>query len=265
LTSIVVTNDDGVYSPGLHLLYEGVRDLGDVFIVAPVEPKSAVGLGLTLHKPIRVEEMVVNGLRIYGINGTPSDAVHVAHEMIAGDISLLASGVNIGDNTSVQNILASGTIGAAAEAALAGVKAIAFSADVSHPEQFKEDGYRRALLAAIKTVARYVLEHGLPEDVDVISVNFPRQVRGGVRVVPPARLRWWEKLDRRVDPRGRPYFWLYGEPVSPEPNTDVYVVHVEGGVAITPLKLDLGARRIEAYGELEELAAELSDALAGLA
>lgn len=263
MTKIVVTNDDGVYSPGLHLLYEAVKELGEVFIVAPVEPKSAVGLGLTLHKPIRIDEIIINGVKAYGINGTPSDAVHVAREVVVGDIDLLVSGVNIGDNTSMQNILASGTVGAAAEAALMGIPAIAFSADVSGPEQFLDKNYRKLLLKTIEFIVRYMLEKGFPENVDVISVNFPRKFRGIVRVVPPARLRWWEKLEERIDPRGKPYYWLYGEPVSPEPGTDVYVVHVEKGIAITPLYLDLGARSPDTYKGLIELARSLEDNLAG--
>ena len=254
MVKIVVTNDDGIYSPGLHLLYDAVKDLGEAYIVAPTEPKSAVGLGLTLHKPIRVEKIIVDGIEAYGINGTPSDAVHVAREVVVKNVDLLVSGVNIGDNTSMQNILASGTVGAAAEAALMGIPAIAFSADVRDAEEFHREGYRRLLVKAIKTIVSIIIEKGFPKDIDVISVNFPREYHGVVRVVPAARLRWNERLEERIDPRGKPYYWLYGEPVNPEPNTDVYVVHVEKGIAITPLVLDLSAKNHKPYQELNTIA-----------
>ncbi len=251
---IVVTNDDGIFSPGLRILYEAVRDLGEVYIVSPIFPKSAVGLGLTLHKPIRIEEHSMGGTRIYGINGTPSDAVHVAREVVVKEIDLLVSGINIGDNTSMQTILASGTVGAAAEAALMGIPAIAFSADVSEAKEMEREGYREFLIEGVKNVVKYVLEKGFPQNTDVINVNFPKEFSGVVRVVPAARIRWLEKLEKRVDPRGMEYYWLYGTPAEPEENTDVYVIKKEKGIAITPLVLDMSATTGKAYSELSYMA-----------
>ncbi len=251
---IVVTNDDGIFSPGLRILYEAVKDLGEVYVVAPIFPKSAVGLGLTLHKPIRIEEHFIGGMKIYGINGTPSDAVHVAREVVVKQIDLLVSGVNIGDNTSMQTILASGTVGAAAEAALMGIPAIAFSADVSEAKEMEEESYREFLIAGIKNVVEYILKNGFPQNTDVINVNFPRSFSGVVRVVPAARIRWLEKLERRKDPRGMEYYWLYGTPAEPEENTDVYVIKKERGIAITPLVLDMSASTGKAYSELSYMA-----------
>ena len=257
---IAVTNDDGVYSPGLLLLYEAVSSLGETVVIAPLEPRSAKGASLSLEEPIRLYELEVEGVHVYGISGSPSDAVHVARELL-GKVDVLVSGVNSGDNTSIQNILVSGTVGAAAEAALLGIPAVAFSADVEGPRQFLEDDYRRLVVRAARAVTRLVAEEGLPEGVDLLCVNFPREFRGIVKLAPPARLRWREKLEKRVDPRGRVYYWLYGEPMDPEPGTDVYVVHVEGGIAITPISLDFRARGINSV-KLERLATEVSRAVA---
>ncbi len=245
MKKIVVTNDDGLFSPGLHLLYEAVRGFGEVYVVAPMESRSAIGLGLTLHKPIRVSEVIVNGIRAYGINGTPSDAVHVAYDVVVGEFDLLLSGVNVGANLSLQDILASGTLGAAFEAAFMGIPAIAFSADVPDEKQFLDERYRRYLVESIRAIVEFFVEEGFPRGVDVVSVNFPRTISYKLRVVPPAKRRWKQKLDKRVDPRGRVYYWLYGEQLEPEPGTDVYTVLVEKHIAITPLTLSLTSPRVE--------------------
>ena len=254
---ILVTNDDGIYSPGLRLLYEAVRDLGETYVVAPETPKSSSGLGITLHKPLRISRMIMWGREIYAINGTPSDIVHVAINEITGKPDLTVAGVNIGDNTSIQVILSSGTVGAAAQAALIGVPAIAFSAAISSGEELEED---KALWSTIRSLARrismHVLEEGLPKGVDVLNVNFPRNItrETRVRVVRAARLRYREHTVRRVDPRGQPYYWMYGEPTVPEPGTDVYTVIVEGDVALTPLTFDLTPTMSEADENLWKLA-----------
>lgn len=251
---IAVTNDDGVYSPGLLLLYEAVSVLGEATIIAPLETRSARGASLSLEEPIRLYELNVGGVHVYGVSGSPSDAVHVARELL-GSVDLLVSGVNVGDNTSMQNILISGTVSAAAEAALLGMPAVAFSADVEGPRQFLDGNYGCLVRSVARAVTRVVAEEGLPRGVDLLCVNFPRVFRGTVRVVPPARLRWRERLERRVDPRGRVYYWLYGEPLNPGAGTDVYVVHVERGIAITPISLDFSAETES--GALERLIAEV--------
>jgi len=253
---IILTNDDGIFSPGLRVLYEAVKDLGEIYIVAPSEPKSAVGLGITLHKPIRVHEVTLWGkARGFAINGTPSDSIHVAREVVVRDkIDLVLSGINIGDNTSMQTILSSGTLGAAAEASLMGIKSIAFSANVQSGEEFYNEKYSSIIKKVIRIMVSHILENGFPKGVDVISVNFPNEIKSGVYVVPAARLRWWEKLEERKDPRGAPYYWLYGEPTEPEPDTDVYVVHVLKGIALTPLVLDMSASSGKAYSQLNSIA-----------
>ena len=245
MKTILVTNDDGVYSPGLKLLYEAVKGLGKVYVVAPEVPKSASSLGLTLHKPLRITKLEIDDMEVYAVNGTPSDIIYLALHVIARKIDLVVSGVNIGDNTSIQVILSSGTVGAAAQASLEGIPAVAFSAAVSSAEELEENIELQKLIVKVsREIVRFVLENGLPKGVDVLNVNFPGKPKERVQVkmVPAAKMRFTEYVERRVDPRGKEYFWLYGHPREPLPNTDVYVVFEEGNIALTPLKLDLNVK-----------------------
>ncbi len=267
MVRILVTNDDGIHSPGLRLLYEAVKELGEAIVVAPETPKSSSGLGITLHKPLRINRVNLWGVELYSINGTSSDVIHVALNELARDVGLVVSGVNIGDNTSVQVILSSGTVGAAAQAALIGIPAIAFSAAVSDGEDLEDPAYAEALKALIRSMASFVLEHGMPRDVDVLNVNFPPEITGKtrVRVVKPARMRFTEYIEKRLDPRGRPYYWVYGEPVTPEPGTDVYTVIVEKDVAITPLSFNLSPVMSEVDEKVLAMAREAEKILASRA
>ncbi len=261
---ILVTNDDGIYSPGLRLLYEALRGLGEIHVVAPETPKSSSGLGLTLHKPLRISRLTMWGRSVYAISGTPSDIIHIAVNEITGRPSLVAAGVNIGDNTSVQVILSSGTVGAAAQASLIGIPAVAFSTAVRSAESLERD---KVLWSSIRLAAReiteYVLEKGMPRGVDVLNVNFPGKItsRTEVRIVEAARLRYREQIVRRIDPRGQPYYWVYGEPMTPEPGTDVYAVMVEGNIAITPLAFNLNPTPPRHVEGLESLVERVEKAL----
>ncbi len=258
---LLVTNDDGIHSPGLRLLYESVKDLGKVYVLAPETPKSASGLGITLHKPLRIERVKMWGdTTVYITNGTPSDVIYIAIEEFSPRFDAVLSGVNIGDNTSIQVILSSGTIGAAAQAALLGMPGIAFSADVDEASQLEEDIETwNNIKRVITTITEWVLKHGVPEGVDIISVNFPRKVRRDtkVKIAPAARMKFLQKVSIIYDPRGRKYYWLYGTLVEPEPGSDVYVVHVEKAIAITPLSLNVNVRGAEA-----EKAREYMEAMA---
>lgn len=267
---ILVTNDDGVYSPGLRLLYEGVRGIGRAYVLAPETPKSASGLGITLHKPLRIIRIKLWGEEpVYMTNGTPSDVIYLALEELSPRFDLVVSGVNIGDNTSIQVILSSGTIGAAAQAALLGIPGIAFSADVDDAVELEDDvetwsNIRRLVRATVE----WVLKNGIPEGADLLSINFPRKVKKDtpIRIVPAARTKFLQKVSVLYDPRGKKYYWLYGTLVDPEPNTDVYTVHVEKAVAITPLTLNLNLRREtwqRVAASLEGLRDSMREALAG--
>lgn len=247
MVKILVTNDDGIHSPGLYVLADAVRGFGDVYVVAPEKPKSATGLGMTLHKPLRVKR-VPGKEKTFAISGTPSDIIHIATNVITGPVDLVVSGINVGDNTSIQVILSSGTIGAAAQAALLGIPAIAFSMAVSDGEEIEEQAEK--VTQVIRSVVEHVLTFGLPEGVDVISVNLPGKIteKTDVKVVPAAKLRWRELVDERTDPMGEKYYWIYGEPTEIEPGTDVHVVFREGNIAITPLSLNINVPMNEGEG-----------------
>ncbi|MGC9164868.1 MAG: 5'/3'-nucleotidase SurE [Thermoprotei archaeon] len=260
MVNILVTNDDGIYSPGLALLYNAIRDLGNAIIMAPETPKSASGLGLTLHKPLRAKKMIVNNLELYAINGTPSDVVHVASHTL-GKIDLVVSGINIGDNTSIQVILSSGTVGAAAQAAILGIPAIAFSASILDENELISNQELSAMILRVsKEITQYVIEHGLPKEVWLLNVNFPNKVHPRIRakVVPAAKIRFAEYIDKRLDPRKQEYYWIYGEPIDPPKDTDVYVITVEKNIAITPLTFDLNAK---ITGTVENITERINDIL----
>jgi len=183
-----------------------------------------------------------NDVDVYMTNGTPSDVIYLAIEEFSPRFDVVVSGVNIGDNTSIQVILSSGTVGAAAQAALLGIPGIAFSANVDEANQLEED---RETWDNIKKIIRrtvlWVLENGIPSGADLLSMNFPRRVTRGTRVkiAPAARMKFLQKVSVLYDPRGKKYYWLYGTLVDPEPGSDVYVVHVEQAIAMTPLSLNL--------------------------
>lgn len=258
--NILITNDDGIYSPGLKMLFEAVHSLGNPIIIAPETPKSSSGLGITLHKPLRLEEVIVNGLHMWSTNGTPSDIIYLAQK-IANKIDIAVSGVNIGDNTSIQVILSSGTIGAAAQAALIGVPAIAFSAAVSTASEL--EAISKPIESVAKAIIGYVASKGMPRGVDVLSINFPKSFSDSTvaKVAEAARFRYEQYLDERVDPRGGKYYWLYGEQRNPRPGTDVYVVNVERNIAVTPLYLDLNANKCNEHDDLHGLVNIINSAI----
>ena len=238
---ILITNDDGPYSPGLRILYEAVKDFGEVTVIIPETPKSASGLGITLHKPIRIRRLNIFGFDTWLINGTPSDVIYLSITKITGKIDLVLSGINIGDNTSIQVILSSGTVGAAALAALEGIPAIAFSAAVETEDDFKNPELEESMKKCIRRIVKNIIEYGFPEDIDLVNINFPSVPTEEIVPVPPAKHRFISTVEERKDPRGRKYYWIYGESRSPEPGTDVYTVLVEKKIAISPLNLSLGS------------------------
>jgi 5'-nucleotidase len=250
---ILVTNDDGIHSPGLWLLYQFASELGEVDVVAPESPKSATGLGITLHKPLRMYEIDICGFKVMATSGTPSNTIYLATLGLERRYDLVLSGVNLGDNTSLQVILSSGTLGAAFQAALFGIATIAYSANIERWDEILNDGEAlRIMSAVVKATAEFVARRGMPAGVDVITVNFPRRLRKGVkaRLVKAAKLRYAQQVERRTDPRGVSY---YGKDLEPERDADVYVVLKEGNIAVTALTLNLNVLDGEKAADLRSL------------
>lgn len=266
--TIVVTNDDGVHSPGLAALAEAVAPLGEACIVGPEEPRSGTSMSLTFHKPLRITPILVGGRKAFAVSGSPADAVMVAvHKLTPGRVDLVVSGINFGDNTSFQDVFASGTVAAAIEAAIKGIPAVAFSMEVPDGQIFAPTSmdvdFRRATDIAHR-ICRWVLQRRLPADVQVLNVNFPAELRADtpVHITRLARQKFRDNVVERRDPRGRPYYWIWGERLTEfAKNTDAYVVHELRGISITPLRLDLSA---EVVADLDGLRQAISGNLARL-
>ena len=248
---ILVTNDDGVQAPGLLALAQAMRQIGQVTVVAPDRNWSASGHVKTLERPIRVTEtLLADGTPAYMSDGAPSDCVALPLLGYVDKVDLVVSGVNPFSNIG-HDVTYSGTVTAAMEAVIAGVPGIAFSlASQDKPANVPTD-YGPAGEIAKRVVQNVLDGGGLPEGV-VLNVNIPYLIveamkgfaitRQGLRV-------YRDVLDRRVDPRGRPYYWIGGEAPTGvnEEGTDVGAL-AAGYVSITPLQLDLTH-----YKAMEEL------------
>lgn len=240
---IVVTNDDGVRSPGILALFRAVSGLGEkVEVVAPDGPQSAAGMSITFFKPLRVDRVKIDeGYRAYAVSGSPTDSVFIARYKLMRNkpIKLVVSGINLGENLTLQSFYTSGTVSAALAAALNGIKGIAFSMLVDYREEPSVEEFSDAA-KFIRALVANVLKLGFPDDVDVLSVNFPSRITANtqVKVVRMASTMFEEYVLERRDPRGRKYFWLGGDIRSDlEPGTDVHTVLVEKNISVTPIKL----------------------------
>ncbi len=231
---IVLTNDDGILAPGLLALKTALAPLGEVVPLAPDRPRSACGHAVTLHKPLRVTPVVLpDGSEGLSCNGTPSDCVGLA---VSGHIGprpdLIVSGINLGPNVG-WDLTYSGTVAAAMEAAINGLPSFAVSVDTFEPTDYTPAAAFAAHLAGL------VLREGLPRDT-FLNVNVPVQEIRGVSVTTQGRTVYEGVLERRLDPRGRAYFWWTGDRSRQpsEPDTDVTALRAQR-ISVTPVKLDL--------------------------
>lgn len=248
---ILVTNDDGVQAPGLLALARAARTLSDkVTVLAPDHNWSASGHVKTLHRPLRVTETeLADGTTAWTSDGAPSDCVALAQlGFIPEKIDLVLSGINPNANIG-HDVTYSGTVTAAMEAAIWGIPGIAVSLD--RPEDLSGPvDYSPAAEAARRIVLWLREQDGLPEDM-VLNVNVPygplaemkgfRITRQGLRI-------YRDELVRRLDPRGKPYYWIGGEAPTgvEEPGTD-YGALLAGYVSITPIQLDLTSQTLQEW------------------
>ncbi|RNI11079.1 5'/3'-nucleotidase SurE [Methanohalophilus halophilus] len=248
---ILLTNDDGVYSAGIRAAYKSVDSLGDVTIAAPAFQQSGVGRSISIFEPLRMNRTKINGVEAHAIGGTPTDSVILGiFSVMKEKPDLILSGFNIGENISTDTATTSGTVGAALEGASYGIPAIAVSIQVIEQGLKFDDlrDYEHDFEVGIKVVnriAKKVLEHGLPENVDVLNVNLPHDVEEDteIEITRLARKFFNMEVEERHDPRGRPYYWLAGDLMPQgEEGTDVHVVTQKGHISITPLSLDSTSR-----------------------
>jgi 5'-nucleotidase len=229
---ILIGNDDGIYAKGLRALVEAVKDLGTVSIVAPSQEQSGAAQSLTLRQPIFCERVAE---REWSIEGTPTDAMIVAlHKLFPPPRrpDLVISGINGGANMG-ENVFYSGTVGAAMEAAINHVPAIAVSVAHRGPDIAYEEAAQFT-----RRLAEIALSEGLPAGM-LLNVNVPLHWKGGVRFTRQSKKVTRNVLQEGADPRGRTYYWLSEQQVTDEldPESD-YAAIVAGDISITPLELD---------------------------
>ncbi len=226
--TILVTNDDGIYGPGLKPLVHALRGLGKVITIVPDKERSGTSHSITLHKPFRVECMSKD---TYIANGTPADCVKYGiRSLVRGKTDMVVSGINSGPNLG-QDVIYSGTVAGAREGALHGVAAIAISvADLAGGDFVLAAGVARDIVTALKV-------RPLPEDV-YLNVNVPRKAKG-MAVASVGQRIYDHSIECRTDPRGRKYYWLAGKFISgvQKAGTDIAAVN-KGYTSVTPLHLD---------------------------
>ncbi len=233
---VLLTNDDGVLAPGLRAMAEALEALAELWVVAPDRERSAVARAITLHSPLRIQEL---GERRWAVDGTPTDCVYVGvvHLMAGARPDLVISGVNPGPNLGT-DVMYSGTAGAAMEGCHLGVASLA----VSTLGRTEEDLRGAARFGA--ALAEQVAARGLPERV-LLNVNVPVgcPADGPWRLTSLGRRNYRREVVARTDPRGRRYYWIGGPPVQDDdiPGSDCNVV-AEGAISVSPVHLELTHR-----------------------
>ena len=229
---ILLTNDDGIHSAGLQALADRLQSLGRIVVVAPDRERSAIGHALTLHAPLRAEEILADR---WAVSGTPTDAVNLGiHGILKEKPDLVISGINKGGNMG-DDLTYSGTVAAAMEATLMGVPAIAVSLS---SKSFSYTDFADAAGVA-EQLARTVTEHGMPADT-FINVNVPPSKPLGIRLTRQGKRIYEDAVIENIDPRGRTYYWIGAGDLDFQDleGTDFHAVQ-HGYVSVTPLHLDL--------------------------
>ncbi len=239
--TILVTNDDGINSPGLQILAETLEVLGRVHVVAPDKECSAMAHSLTLHRPLRVEKLRED---YFAVDGTPADCVNLAMcHILPERPNMIASGINRGGNMG-EDITYSGTVSAAFEGAFYGIPSFAIS--LVSKDDFK---FRTAASFALR-VARFILKNGLPKDT-FLNINVPNLDEDGVksyRITKQGRRVYGDAVVEEVNPEGQKYYWIRGHRgLESMEGTDFEAVSSHH-ISITPLHLDLTD-----YSSIEEV------------
>ena len=241
---ILVTNDDGITAPGLRTLIKVMNTIGEVIVVAPDSPQSAMGHAITINDTLYCKKEQIDGgpQKEYSTSGTPADCVKLAiHELLDRKPDLCVSGINHGSNSSI-NVIYSGTMSAAVEAGIEGIPAIGFSLlDFKWHADFKPS---EKLVAKITQNA---LMNGIPEGI-VLNVNIPNLAEDaikGIKICRQANGYWKENFDKRKSPFGKEYYWLSGEFINKDKGQDTDVYALENGyISVVPVQFDLTAHHM---------------------
>jgi 5'-nucleotidase len=250
---ILVCNDDGITAPGIRNLIEVCKGFGDVVVVAPDKPQSAMGHAITINATLRVQAMRSESALEYACSGTPVDCIKLAvNKILHRKPDLLVSGINHGSNASI-NVIYSGTMSAAMEGAMEGIPSIGFSlcnhsidADFTLSRQVAH------------TVISRALNDPMPAGV-CLNVNIPDiapEMLKGIKVCRQARANWEEEFDERRDPNGRPYYWLTGVFKNYDQGTDTDIWALDNNyVSLVPCQFDITAHSsLEHYKSWESYA-----------
>ncbi len=254
---ILLTNDDGIYAPGLAALERALRRLGEVYVVAPAREQSGVSHSITFLTPLQVKKIYVNDHHWgWTVDGTPADCVKLGiSEILPDKPDLVGSGINGGLNAGV-NILYSGTVAAAVEGALYGITSVAVSLEYDENEPF----HQAADLAS--GIIEKILASGQDAETRLYNINIPvsalKKEPVEVRAVGMDVTPYWESFEKRTDPMKRFYYWLTGKPGrgnakqhSSNAATDLQTI-LDGFVTVTPLQYDMtNWRQVEAMRQWE--------------
>lgn len=235
---ILVTNDDGITAPGIRALIEAVKPLGKVVVVAPDSPQSGKGHAITIGIPLRLNQVdIFEGIEAWQCSGTPVDCVKLARDKILhGKPDICVSGINHGANHSI-NVIYSGTMSAAMEAAIEGIPSVGFSfleysydADFSLPKKVAYEVTKRMLASDLPPGALFNVNIPIVEEKDFKGLKISRQ----------ADAKWVEEFDERRDPHGKKYYWLTGEFKNRDTGEDTDVWALENNYAsVVPVQFDL--------------------------
>ena len=239
--TILVTNDDGITAKGIRTLIEVMATIGNVIVVAPDKPQSAMGHAITINNMLYLNKISDKNAEIieYSCSGTPVDCVKLAvSEILDRKPDLCVSGINHGSNSSI-NVIYSGTMSAAIEAGIEGIPSVGFSlCDFDWNADFEETKL------FIKKIALQVLQNKLPEGT-VLNVNFPKksaEAIKGIKICRQAKAQWVEKFDKRKSPFGKDYYWLTGEFVNQDKGVDTDEWALENNyISCVPVHSDLTA------------------------
>jgi 5'-nucleotidase len=234
---ILISNDDGITAPGIRALVEAVKDLGRVVVVAPDSPQSGMGHAITIGDPLRLHRSdIFDGIESWECSGTPADCVKLARDKILQDKpDLCLSGINHGPNHSI-NVIYSGTMSAAMEAAIEGIPSAGISLF-----NFAHDADFTVAASVARSVAIKMLGQKMPPHT-LLNVNVPNVTTAtykGVKICRQAYARWEEQFDSRKDPRGNDYFWMVGKFINMDKGTGTDVEALADGYAsVVPVTID---------------------------
>jgi len=245
MKTILLINDDGIHSSGLMALKRKLEKCAKVVVITPREEISGIGKAITSAKHVRIEEVELSdGSKAYATSGTPADSYLLgASKILKHSPDLIVAGINLGPNLGIDDFLNSGTLGAAMEAAIHGVPAIAVSyckKEISDREADKANitAQELELTASLaQKIVEFVLKEGMPRGVDILSVNVPEKADCERVKITKLSYVGYRDIYTEEEEGFRIAHWRLSDYGDPDPGTDVYVVKEEGCISITPIKI----------------------------